>query len=182
MTLLTTAEYEALAGDSGLSTASLQILLDAAEQAITARYGPVGADVEEIADGGQTYLFLRRRASEITGIVETDGTTDTTLADDDYRLRADGVSLRRLTTGTNVRTYWGGPVEVTYTPADDTADRKRVQSELVQLMLNYQPGRTEETVGAWAVKLASNSVWNSSLEREAILASLVGSELAPGFA
>lgn len=182
MTLLTTAEYEALKGPTGLSTAALQILLDAGEAAIIERYGPVGDPVEEVHDGGQSYIFLRRRAATIGTVVETTGTTDTTLAANDYRLRGDGVSILRLSTGTHAGAWWGEPITVTYTPTDDTADRKRVQAELVSLMRNYTPGVTQESVGAWARTLASNSVWNSSVEREAILASLTEASLAPGFA
>ena len=38
---------------------------------------------------------------------------------------------------------------MTYTPADDTALRKGVQHDLVNLQINYSPGLTMEQVGSW---------------------------------
>jgi hypothetical protein len=182
MTLLTVADFKQFNPNPGVEDDALQLLLDAAEDAIVARYGPVGASYVETVDGGYTYIFLRRRATAITGIVETVSGTDTTLAADDYRLRADGVSVRRLGDGTNWRSYWGGPVAITYVPADDTNDRMRVQLELVKSMLTYEPGTTMEQIGAWLEQKASNSVWNTFTEREAILNSLLDAVPAPGFA
>lgn len=183
MALLTIEQFRKFVATS-LEDDELEVLLDAAESAITALYGPVGGPVEETSDGGQTYIFLRRRASAITGIVETDIDVDTTLAADDWRLRDDGVSVRRLWNGTNAREWWGYPVVVTYTPADDLADRKRIQLKLVELDLNNTPGVTSERIGEWEEQHSESSVWNYPVQREAILASLAGQPagLAPGFA
>lgn len=179
--LLDPDEFRSLHAN-GLEDDALMLLLDAAEQAIDARYGPLGSSASDLLDGGQSYLFLRRRASDIMSIVETDGLTDTTLATDDYRLRSDGVSVLRLATGTNRRAWWGAPVAVTYVPFDDEADRKRVQAALVEADLGYNPGTTMEQVGSWLEQRQQSSpAWNYATERDAILASLVATN-APGFA
>ncbi len=178
--LLTVAEFRQLASSS-LEDEALQLLLDAAEQAITSRYGELGTPVVETLDGGQSYLFLRRRAASIVSLVETNGMTDTTLAIDDWRIRGDGVSILRLPLGTNKQDRWGAPVTVTYVPLDDEADRKRVQMELVKLDQDYAPGVTSETIGAWSEQRVQSSVWNYQAERAAIIESLVNT-FAPGFA
>lgn len=180
--LMTVAEYEMFNAETGIGADAIQMLLDAAEQAIDARHGPLGSPVVETHDGGQSYLFLRRRAESLTTIVEMSGSTDTALADDDWRIRGDGVSILRLATGTNPRGWWGAPVVVTYVPTDDEADRKRIQLELMNSFIGYEPGITQEQVGSWLQMRALNSAWNPFIEREAILDSLAGSTPAPGFA
>lgn len=180
--LLSVEEFRLLVPSPSIEDEGLQLLLDASEQAITARYGEIGSPVTELVDGGYTYFFLRRRASSIDTVVETISGTDTTLAEDDFRIRGDGVSVRRLPAGTNDRLYWGDTISVTYTPADDEADRKRVQMELMKLDLSYEPGMTAEQIGSWLEQRANNSTWNAMLEREAILDSLIGGQAVPGFA
>lgn len=182
MALLTVEQLRAFV-TSALGDDELQLLLDGAEAAIVARYGPAGADVTEIYDGGQTYIFLRRQASAIVEVKEDVEVENTTITTTDYRLRPDGVSLRRLETGPNFRHGWGQPVSVKYTPIDDTAERKRIQVALVELELNHDPGSTMETIGSWTEQSQSSSVWNYEAERESILASLAASlNQAPGFA
>jgi hypothetical protein len=44
-----------------------------------------------------------------------------------------------------------------------------VQIALVNLMLNYQPGAAEETIGDWTERFVNNSAWNTDTERETIL-------------
>lgn len=167
---------------SSLGEDELQLLLDAAEEAIEARYGPVGSDVTEIVDGGLSHIFLRRRALAITEITETVADVDTILDEDDYRLRGDGVSILRLSTGPNDRAYWGAPVRVKSSPADDLASRKVMQLALVTLDMNYKPGVTAERIGEWEEQRGANSAWNYETERESILAGLTTPGSALGFA
>jgi len=214
MTLLTVEELLLRPGMEAavaLEESVLQSVLDAAEKAIISVAGPVGT-FDEILDGGQSYLFLRRRAESIQHVIETVWTTDTELDATDYRLRPDGVSVLRLRTGANPPLFWGGQgfygpefgvqtgflgstitsqstcpwghkVAISYTPLDDLADRCRVQVALVKIDLAYAPGLILERVGEWEERRDRGSAtWNDTEEREAILASLQPQAYAPGFA
>jgi hypothetical protein len=163
---------------------AIQDLLDAAEESILARY-PAGSGTE-IHDGGQSYIFLRHRATSITTITEHFSGTDVELDPEDFRLRDDGVSVLRLDTGPNRPTAWSWaspawsmPVTVEYEIEDYDAELARVQVALVELDLNAMPGLTSETIGAWSEQ--ANSGIPYATEREAILASLALTP-APGFA
>lgn len=214
MTLLTVEDLllrPGMEAAASLEESVLQSMLDAAEDAIIGAAGPYGS-MDEILDGGGSYLFLRRRAASIEKVTETVWYTETELDDTDYRLRPDGVSVIRLRTGINPPTFWGsqgfyGPefgaqtgflgstiasesqcpwghrVSVSYTPLDDFADRCRVQVALVKIDLAYAPGVIEEQIGSWLTRRDRGSAtWNDSQEREAILASLQPQAYAPGFA
>jgi hypothetical protein len=170
--------------NSDVGDDAIQALLDAAEESILARY-PAGSGTE-VHDGGQSYIFLRHRATSITTITETVSGTDTELDDSDFRLRDDGVSVLRLSTGLNppiawgrASPTWGSPVTVEYEMEDYDAELARVQVALVELDLNAMPGLTSETIGAWSEQ--ANSGIPYATEREAILASLALTP-APGFA
>ncbi len=157
--------------DSGLSDESLQMLLDAAEELIVARAGAPG-DRTEIINGGGRFLPIASPISTVTSVTELIGTTSYTLASDDYLIRTGSLLLERLQYGTNPSFCWRGRTTVVYQPASDDATRRQVQLELCQLALEYQPGVTSEQIGQWTQTLASNSVWNNSIEREAILSRL----------
>jgi hypothetical protein len=162
-----------------LDSAAIQLLLDAAEQAINLRYGVEGV-IEEVATGGFSYVFLRWPASAIESISETDGTTTTVLDMTDYRLSGDGVSLRRLDTGTNPLTYWGRAITVRYAPQVPVDERKRVQLALVKLEMNTQHGLSQQTIGSWSESYGQ-SADSYAEQREIILDSLLHGR-APGFA
>lgn len=171
--LLTLDEARGLT-DSALEDESLQLVLDAAEAEITRYAGPVGERTETFTSGGRL-LSLSKRAASISSITETSFSSYdvTTLASDDYFAWPNAYVLERKTGGTNSRhTWWGRRVAVTYVPVDDVDLRKGVQADMCQLMINYAPGVTSETVGSWTRQLASNSVWNQSEERAAILSRL----------
>lgn len=157
--------------ETSLGDDAMQRLADAAEAAIVSRIGATG-ERTELLHGGYRTISLGRPVASIDGVTETVNTTTTTLDPSDYRLRPDGYTLERLSTGVNRRWQWWGLVEVTYTPTDDAALRAEVQIDLVKLALTYNPGLTSETIGTWTEQYASNSVWNNSQEREAILARL----------
>ena len=170
MALLTVDDLRAHV-TSALTDDALQLLLDAAEQAITQVAGAPG-EATQIIDGGTTWLFLRSPAAAITEIAEKVNTTITTLADDDYRLGSDLLSLRRLSDGTHPQTYWQGRVTIVSTPVDDIAFRSSVQIQLVRLFLDHHPGVQLETIGDWTEQFQSNSAWNYALERDSILSTL----------
>jgi hypothetical protein len=173
--LLSVADFKTFVPVPGVTDAALSTLLDAAEQAIVGRYGASGNVTEIHDDGGGLYIFLGRRAASITSVTETFGdilgTADTVLASGDWILSNDGYSLKRLLTGTHPAGAWAPRVTVVYAAFDDTADRKRVQMELVKLDLNMTPGARSITVGA--VSASSGGPTDYPAEREAILASLL---------
>lgn len=176
MAILTVEQFRSLSASS-LEDSALQILLDAAEEAIVAFAG-APASALELLDGGNRFVSLARPATSISSITETSpwGATVTTLAADDYLLYPNGATILRLSGGTNSRWRWYGRVAVTYVPVDDTSERQRVQRALVDLDLNYAPGTTSEQIGAWMEQRSQQSnQWNYTQERDAILASLASS-------
>jgi hypothetical protein len=168
---LTAAQIRPFLAESALTDAELQRLVDAAYATITGRIGAAGSRTELLYGGFRT-IALGRRATSITSVSEEIGTTSTILAADDYRLRPDGYTLERISTGTNPRWRWWGLVTVVSTPTDDAAIRDEVAIDLCRLAINYNPGLTSETIGTWTEQYASNSVWNNAEERDAILSRL----------
>ena len=170
MALLTVEQLRSLIpGEITLEDDALQLLLDGAEAVIDEILGAI-EETTEVRDGGFTYLFLRRRASAITSITENDGSTDTTLAADDWTLGGDGRSLRRRSDGTHPATFWDRLVTVVYDPEDDSAKRKLVQAELVKLEIASNPGLASTTVGSWTEQYAQGQSYDQI--RRDILASL----------
>jgi len=166
--ILTVDEFRAFV-HSDLGDDELQLLLNAAEEAIVA-YAGSPSSVTELIDGGPNRIALRRPASAITSISETRSTTVTTLAGNDYRIRADGYVLERLNTGTNPRLYWWGLVTVTYTPVADADTRKSVQIELVKLDLAQDAALKSQTIGSFSETFDTDT--NQDEQRSAILARL----------
>jgi hypothetical protein len=157
--------------ETALPDPALQVLLDAAEGAITARVSAADAIVERHETLTKA-IYPSRRVATVASVKETVGTVTTTLATNDYAILPGGWTIERLSTGTNPRTVWTGIVELTYAAASDIADRKRVQLELVKLDLNHNPGLSSEQIGAWEETYVNNSAMHYGLEREAILATL----------
>lgn len=169
--ILTPDEFR-LFENTALSDTALQILLDAAEQAIVQRAGVSGARTELFTGGGRL-ISLAGPVSAITSITEKWWTTDTALATDDYLLWPNGMTLERLSTGTHPRSTWNRRVTTVATPVADDALRKEVQIALLQLAVNSSPGISEETIGDWTQRFTNNnSAWNQDTERDAILARL----------
>jgi hypothetical protein len=166
---LTTDQFRAFQATT-LADAELAILLAAAWDEIEDAAGPQGTITERLSARGDL-LMLSREAESITSVVEDWRSSAVTLAADDYDLSGSGQLLYRLHSGTNPRTYWYGLVAVTYTVADDTAQRQRVQRDLVMLDLIGAGGITSERIGDWAQTFATGT--NPAEQRAAILASLV---------
>lgn len=169
MTLLTADEFRAYV-ETELSDAALLGMLSAAEAEIDMAAGPVGSTVA-LFSGGGTLLVLGRAASAFTSVIETWGSTVTTLAADDYLVHPGGYVLERLNTGTNPRSRWWGRITVTYTPVDDANLRKDVQRELVSLAINVPAGLSLKTIGSWTEQYRQAAEGNEK-ERDAILARL----------
>ena len=157
---------------TALSDNALELLLDAAWQAIAGVAGAEG-DVLDVRAGGGSVIFLSRRATVVSAVKEWHGFSyQRELAPDDYRLNADGVSLHRLISGTTPAAYWAGPVEVAFETASDDSSRQVGQIALVKLFVDHHPGIQEEEIGDWRQVFQSNSVWNYAQERETILETL----------
>ena len=168
-TLLTVAQFREFVTTT-LSDAALAILLAAAEDEIENAAGPTGVLKERMNVNRGELLMLSREADSITSVVEDARNAALTLAADDYELSDSGQMLYRLATGTNPRRYWATRVDVTYTPADDTARRQRVQRDLVMLDLMGVGGVTSERIGDWTETFATGT--NAAETRAAILAGL----------
>lgn len=160
---------------TSLVDAALQRLIDAAEGAITARFGAI-ASFSDRRRGGSLLLFLSRPAASISSVTERYGdplgVTDVLLSANDYTLLPGGLTLRREYTGAHPADRWTDDVVVVFVPADDSAQRTRVTIALVQLDISHNPGLSSEQIGDWSASYADNSAMNYGLEREAILATL----------
>jgi len=162
-----------------LADTALQSIIDAEEMEITQRFGAHTTQIDELENEipGQD-VFLKRKAASISEVVETVvtamwmddiETAATTLSADDYEIAADGVTVRRLMTGTNPRLRWGERVKVTYTPEAESAKRIMVLVDLCKLTLNYRGGLKSESVGG---NEYSASFSDYQKEREAVLSTL----------
>lgn len=152
---------------TGLGDTALELLLDAAYETLDDYLGTnagayEGTITEILTAGNGDLLMLSRRAMSISAVTEAGAV----LASGKYRLSPSGSLLMRLPAGT----WWSGRVEVRYAPFVGEAERDRVAIALVNLSLNYIPGVTAETVGAWMrQKAQAPNVFIE--ERKAILAS-----------
>ncbi len=149
---------------SPLPDEALLTLLSAAASAITGVAGATG-EVTEYVAGGYTRIVVGRQIGTLTSVTEN----GTALTATDYR--ASGYVLTRLDTAANPTT-WGTAVVVVYTPADDTAERQRVQLELVKLDLTYQPGLVSQDIGTWSETYQNAASMSYADQRAEILASL----------
>lgn len=145
--MLTVEELREHVGD-GPSDDVLERFLEAAIQALDERFGPELAYDEETSDRAVPYrslVYLSRRAQSISSVTE-DGTV---LDVSEYEMRSAGKSVQRLDAD-GEPTDWSFPVDVTFTPYMDDAERDRVCIKLVELDLDYAPGMTGSTVGPWS--------------------------------
>jgi hypothetical protein len=132
--------------ETDLADAPLQVILDAADEDLTAAVGPDLAEIEKQDMEGQEFLFLTRPVASITSITEYSGGVTTPLVASDYELQPNKKDIRRLSTGTNPAYGWNGTVTVSYTPGDLNR-RNRAIVQLVELDLAFRPGAKSENVG-----------------------------------
>lgn len=158
MSSLTVEELRAQV-ETDLADADLQLLINAAEQAVARVAGPLG-DVVEIRAGGSSIVILNRRAATISTIREAGQDED--LDPDDFWLRSDQRSIDRLETGPDPSSTWRGPVVVTYSPVDDVAERKAIAIKLVELDLSSTPGVLGFTEGNWSIQFPNGETWGAT--------------------
>ena len=145
MTILSVAEMkEHLPGTVSVSDDALGRLLNAAESSITEAAGPIDTVTDYRRPSGPL-LGLSRKAQGIVSVTENGVELDP----DDYELRPSGEVLMRLSTGPHPAVRWRGHVVIELAPADDMAERIRVQVGLVKLDLDYTPGIAGVTTGTW---------------------------------
>lgn len=168
MSLLTVTELREHF-ETDLKDEAIQRLIDDAEDEIEQKIGQLQTQSEYIRDVGIcTLLFLRRKASSISTVVEevkvADGSYETTtLSSDDYRLVSD-MQIERLADGTNPRTLWGDNVSLVYIPKDDASRRKVVTVDLVKLAVRYE-GVDRESAGDWSMSMAKYDARRKELIR-----------------
>lgn len=130
MALLDIATLKLLAPEAKtVDNTALQLLLDAAEEAIDRAVGSIGSNAQERPQTGYSTLILKRPAETIVSIT-VDGVA---LATDQYRHSFNGYVVERI----GAASEWSGDVVVTYTPVDDLNLRKEVQRDWVKLSLAY---------------------------------------------
>ena len=159
--------------ETDLSDAELQAMIDEVTAEIEARFGlnaqiTVHLDGDRDLDGDRRFLSLTRPADTALAItvVEIDGTTEATLAADDFRILHGGRTLERLADGTNGRLRWQRLAKVTYTPVSDALERDEVVIQVVQIEVQAR-GLTGERAGDWQA-----SYPDLAAEREKLLARL----------
>ena len=139
--------------ETDLTDAELTSMIDEVVAEIDARFGIVGAitvflDGDRALDGDRKFLALDRPdgGGTIT-ITEIDGTDETTMAADDFRILHGGRTLERLIDGTNGRDFWERLVKVAYTPVSDQKQRDEVVIKMVQLDVTYRGLDKQEKAG-----------------------------------
>ena len=136
--------------ETDLTDAELQSMIDEIVAEIDARFGVVGAitvflDGDRALDGDRKFLALNRPDSGATiTITEIDGTDETLLVADDFRILHGGRTLERLIDGTNGRDFWERLVKVVYTPVSDQKERDEVVIQMVQLGIEHRGLKSEK--------------------------------------
>ena len=144
--------------ETDLGDDALNRIIDAQEAEIIDRLGPLlsqtytfnaelynqPVDGVENISSGDRLMFLPRRATSITSIVERYGETDYALASDDYHLANNGVTVERLSLGTNGSSQWRGQVTVVFVPADETARRTQLLIDLVKLAVEFEGVKSQK--------------------------------------
>lgn len=159
--------------ETDLGDEALQRVIDDAESEINELAGLLGTSVDEVQGATlSTALFLSRRATEISTIIEEirSGTeyVSTLLDPADYKLRYEGRQVERLASGPNPRYTWGDVVTIVSVPKDDTDRRIRVTIDLCKLAAQYS-GLDSEKVGDYQSQMKRYTA-----ERNEVLSQLSG--------
>lgn len=152
-----------------LSDSALQVLLDAASDAVADVLGPATLR-ERIPPVSGDMLILGRPAETVTAVVEDAGRSAVALAADDWMLSDSGRVLYRLRAGTHPASAWRGRVDVTYVRGDDAAARTRAVVALVELDLQGGRGLVSQQIGTWTETYRTDAEYVAT--RESILAAL----------
>lgn len=137
--------------ETALPDTALERILASCELAVAQWAGPLTFDeddqVEDVTESvnapGRTLLLLRQAPTAVVSVLDVHGGIETEVDPSDVRI--EGRHLRRLGMA-----LWGDRTVVTYTPIDDSAIRRTVLVQLVQLELNVQPGMASQGAGPWS--------------------------------
>lgn len=132
--------------ETDLPTATLQRILDAADEEVVRSAGNASSQTETLLAQGSKFLALRRRVSSIDSITERrrSSSDPVTLSSNDYRL-VGATRVLRLTDGDNGAICWGDQVEIVYTPDVDATLRDRVTLDLCKLAIEFRAFDREKT-------------------------------------
>lgn len=156
--LVSVAELKARVG-TNLADTDLQDLIDQEEALLNRLYGSAAGPVIEKRLPIRAFVYTKRPITSVTTVKETDDGVETTLAAADYRVWPWGLE--------RVGKSWAELVEITYTPENDTLDRKRVIIELCRLTLAPRGVKSESIGGEYSYTAADYTA-----EREKLIASL----------
>ena len=151
--LIATTQVEALV-QSGLTTADLEVFIDAMDADIVRFAGPHdGSQKVVLRVDRSENVYLPRPAESVSEIKEwIDAGTEadaTALASTEYALQSGGRYIRRKTG------YWRRNVAVTFTPYAENARRTGVLIDLVKWELSRKGSLTRERVGQYEVYLGN---------------------------
>lgn len=158
--------------ETDLSDTELTAMIDEITAEIEKRYGlnaaiTVHLDGDRDLDGDRKFISLVRPDGGGTiAITEIDGTDETVMSANDFRILHGGRTLERLADGDNGAELWQRLVKVVYTPVDDDKERVEVTINLVQLGIEYR-GLKSEKAGDWNAGFIDYTV-----EREKLLGGL----------
>lgn len=166
MSLVSVSEVQARNVGGGLSDETLQDVIDAAEEWLTGRIGPLSGERTETIYPRRGYepLYLRRYAPSV--VVEYNG--ETLVAGEsigNYRLLYSGSAVEMVSAG-----WYVGPVTVTYTPTD-TALVKEGVIKLIRLNASDGP-YVSERIGEYSYQKAQG-VGSFDTARNAIVKDLL---------
>src|SRR5581483_6056267 len=114
-----------------------------ADAEIINRLGDVAAGSYVKNSVAELNIWLPRRATAITSCIERvwvgiGNPTEYVLnVANDIKLHADGYRVERLVAGDHPSTTWRGVITIAFTPVDTTAQRKRLEIDLVKLALQH---------------------------------------------
>lgn len=136
--------------ETDLDDATLQRILDAAEQEVVRHAGAKASEIETISAAGTAWLALVRRHLAVSSIKERRSLygDQVTLSANDWREAGD-YKLLRLPTGDNPASTWGCEVVVTYAPEIDEQQRNRIILDLCQMDVDFRSYETEG-IGDWS--------------------------------
>lgn len=161
MAILTVDDFREHVSTS-LGDDAVQRLLDAAEAEIV-RYAGDPDAATEVYRGQGRFITLARPAASITSITEYRSRVSTVLAANDYLLYPSGLVIERLIGGTHSSHCWRGRATTVYVPLGDDEIRIGVQLDLVNLALNFEPGKGMEVIGSWTEQFAQAAAGNRQL-------------------